>query len=80
MYVWQLRSEVGDDPRDRYDEDRRDRDEDDGRSPNGDRDPHLSPAATEEAIRLLDGRPIEAGSAKSFGDILDTRSAEAERN
>jgi hypothetical protein len=38
---------------------------------------HLSPAATEDAIRLLDGRPIDAGSAKNFGDILDTRSAEA---
>ncbi len=41
---------------------------------------HLSPAATEDAIRLLDGRPIEAGSAKNSGDILDTRSAEAGSN
>ena len=35
---------------------------------------HLSPAATENAIRLLDGRPSDAGSAKNLGDILDTRS------
>jgi integrase len=35
---------------------------------------HLSPAATEDAIRLLDGR--QSGSvdlAEKFGDILDTR-------
>jgi len=38
---------------------------------------HLSPAATEDAIRLLDGRPIEARSAKIFGDILDTRSVKS---
>jgi site-specific recombinase XerD len=36
---------------------------------------HLSPAATEDAIRLLDGRPIDAGSAKNSGDILDSRSS-----
>jgi hypothetical protein len=36
---------------------------------------HLSPAATEDAIRLLDGRPIDAGSAKNSGDILDAREA-----
>jgi integrase len=41
---------------------------------------HLSPAATEDAIRLLDGRPIDAGSVKNSGDILDTRSAESGSN
>jgi hypothetical protein len=46
----------------------------------------LRPAATEDAIRLLDGRdrgPAEAGHyscqrvelAENFGDILDTREA-----
>jgi hypothetical protein len=50
---------------------------------------HLSPAATEDAIRLLDGRdhgPAEAGHytrqhvvlAEKSGDILDTRKASAE--
>jgi integrase len=35
---------------------------------------HLSPAATEDAIRLLDGR--QSGlDAEKFGDILDTREA-----
>jgi len=34
---------------------------------------HLSPAATEDAIRLLDGR--ECGVHEKFGDILDTASA-----
>jgi integrase len=41
---------------------------------------HLSPAATEDAIRLFGGRAIDAGSAKNFGDILDTRSAESGSN
>src|SRR3954471_1721342 len=34
---------------------------------------HLSPAATEDAIRLLDGREFGALSVEKFGDILDTR-------
>ena len=34
---------------------------------------HLSPAATEDAIRLLYGR--ECGVHKKFGNILDTASA-----
>jgi hypothetical protein len=34
---------------------------------------HLSPAATEGAIRLLDGRDAGVVGAESFGDILDTR-------
>ncbi len=33
---------------------------------------HLSPAATEDAIRLLDGRDAGAVRAGNFGDILDT--------
>jgi len=37
---------------------------------------HLSPAATEDAIRLLDSR-IGAKTPEKCGDILDTRSAEA---
>jgi hypothetical protein len=36
---------------------------------------HLSPAATEDAIRLLDGRPADVQSPKIFGDILATRSS-----
>jgi integrase len=34
---------------------------------------HLSPAATEDAIRLLDGRQSGVELAENFGDILDTR-------
>jgi integrase len=34
---------------------------------------HLSPAATEDAIRLLDERQSGIELAKNFGDILDTR-------
>jgi site-specific recombinase XerD len=34
---------------------------------------HLSPAATEDAIRLLDGRQVGVDLAAKFGDILDTR-------
>jgi integrase len=33
---------------------------------------HLSPAATEDAIRLLDGRQSGLDLAEKFGDILDT--------
>ena len=36
---------------------------------------HLSPAATEDAIRLLDGREFGALSVEKIGDILDTRTA-----
>jgi hypothetical protein len=36
---------------------------------------HLSPAATEDAIRLLDGRQSGVECAEEFGDILDTREA-----
>jgi integrase len=36
---------------------------------------HLSPAATEDAIRLLDGRETSIQSVDKFGDILDTREA-----
>jgi hypothetical protein len=36
---------------------------------------HLSPAATEDAIRLLDGRETGVELAESFGDILETREA-----
>jgi len=36
---------------------------------------HLSPAATEDAIRLLDGREFGAESVEKIGDILDTRHA-----
>ena len=35
---------------------------------------HLSPAATEDAIQLLDGRQSGVEVAAKFGDILDTRS------
>ena len=34
---------------------------------------HLSPAATEDAIRLLDGRHTGLELAEKSGDILDTR-------
>lgn len=40
---------------------------------------HLSPAATEDAIRLLDSR-IGVENVKKTGDILDARSAEAGSN
>jgi site-specific recombinase XerD len=33
---------------------------------------HLSPAATEDAIRLLDGRQSGVESVERFGDISDT--------
>jgi integrase len=36
---------------------------------------HLSPAATEDAIRLLDGRVASLDFGSKFGDILDTKSA-----
>ena len=36
---------------------------------------HLSPAATEDAIRLLDGREAGGQDVENFGDILDTREA-----
>ncbi|HWF86622.1 MAG TPA: tyrosine-type recombinase/integrase [Vicinamibacterales bacterium] len=36
---------------------------------------HLSPAATEDAIRLLDGPRTNVDFAEKVGDILDTRSA-----
>ena len=35
---------------------------------------HLSPAATEDAIRLLDGRQSGLEPLEKLGDILDTRS------
>jgi len=38
---------------------------------------HLSPAATEDAIRLLDTRQSGVEFAEKFGDILDTREAGA---
>ena len=34
---------------------------------------HLSPAATEDAIRLLDGRQSGLETVENSGDILDTR-------
>jgi hypothetical protein len=34
---------------------------------------HLSPAATEDAIRLLDGRDCGVGLVGNSGDTLDTR-------
>ena len=40
---------------------------------------HLSPAATEDAIRLLDGRQTGLELAEKFGDILDTRTERDER-
>ena len=36
---------------------------------------HLSPAATEDAIRLLDGRQAGLEPLENLGDILDTRAA-----
>jgi hypothetical protein len=36
---------------------------------------HLSPAATEDAIWLLDGRQSGAERPEKLGDILDTREA-----
>ena len=36
---------------------------------------HLSPAATEDAIRLLDGRQSGLEPLENFGDIMDTRGA-----
>jgi integrase len=41
---------------------------------------HLSPAAMEDAIRLLDGRQSGLESVENFGDILDTREATAGSN
>jgi integrase len=40
---------------------------------------HLSPAATEDAIRLLDGRQSGLEPLEKFGDILDTGSGEGAR-
>ena len=37
---------------------------------------HLTPAATEDAIRLLDGRDSGVVPVENSGDILDTRTAE----
>ena len=37
---------------------------------------HLSPAATEDAIRLLDGRQSGLEGTTDLGDILETRTAE----
>jgi hypothetical protein len=36
---------------------------------------HLSPAATEDAIRLLEGRRIDPISAGRNGEVLETESA-----
>jgi hypothetical protein len=36
---------------------------------------HLSPVATEDAIRLLDGRSADLQSPEIFGDIWDTGSS-----
>jgi integrase len=41
---------------------------------------HLSPAATEDAIRLLDGRRADVDRAQNFGDIVETGSAPAGSN
>jgi integrase len=38
---------------------------------------HLSPAATEDAIRLLDERQTGLDRAEKFGDILDTRGVDS---
>jgi hypothetical protein len=38
---------------------------------------HLSPAATEDAIRLLDERLSGVETVEKFGDILETGSAAA---
>jgi hypothetical protein len=40
---------------------------------------HLIPAATEDAIRLLDRRPSGLDPLEKFGDILDTQCVRAER-
>ncbi len=40
----------------------------------------LSPAATEDAIRLLDGRQSGLEPLDKFGEILDTREAAKPRN
>ena len=40
---------------------------------------HLSPAATEDASRLLDGRQSGLEPLEKFGDILDTGSRGAAR-
>jgi hypothetical protein len=40
---------------------------------------HLSPAATEDAIRLLDGRQSVVELAENFGDILETREVSGEK-
>jgi len=39
---------------------------------------HLSPAATEDAIRLLDGRLNAVSFSENFGDIVETEPAAAE--
>src|SRR5262249_37309248 len=41
---------------------------------------HLSPAATEDAIRLLDGRLVDVPSAQSRGDIVETDAAGSGNN
>ena len=41
---------------------------------------HSSPAATEDAIRLLDGRQSGLEPLEKLGDILDTLSAEGVAN
>jgi integrase len=38
---------------------------------------HLSPAATEDAIRLLDARHAGVDGVEKFGDILDTRGVDS---
>jgi integrase len=40
---------------------------------------HLSPAATEDAIRLLDGRQSGLQRVENLGDILDTQAVGEER-
>jgi site-specific recombinase XerD len=40
---------------------------------------HLSPTATEDAIRLLDGRDSGVQDVESFGDILDTEVVQESR-
>jgi hypothetical protein len=39
---------------------------------------HLSPAATEDAIRLLDGRQSGVVLVENAGDILETREVSGE--
>jgi hypothetical protein len=41
---------------------------------------HLSPAATEDAIRLLDGRECGVYEVETCGNILDTRETANERS